>query len=92
MIWVDGWNAKKYIKHSGGFGPRAYKKLTYVVHANGESESVRHILFFRKYPKVRPGSEVVVPQKPEPKLQAPAYVSMGSTLVSMAAIIVTLLK
>lgn len=92
MIWAKGWNAKDYIKRAGGFAPRAYKKLTYVVHANGESESVRHILFFRKYPEVRPGSEVVVPQKPEPKLQAPAYVSMGSTLVSMAAIIVTLLK
>ncbi len=92
MIWVKGWNAKKYIKNAGGFGPRAYKKMTYVVHANGESESVRHILFFRKYPKVRPGSEVVVPKKPEPKMQAPAYISMGSTLVSMAAIVVSLLR
>lgn len=92
MVWQKRWNAKDYVKAAGGFGPRAYKKLTYVVHANGESETVRHILFFRRYPEVRPGSEVVVPKKPDPKFGAPAIVSMSSSVISMIAVIVSLTR
>lgn len=92
VVWQKGWDAKDYIDMAGGFGDRARKKKTYVVHANGESESVRHVLFFRRYPGVRPGSEVVVPMKPERNITAPAIISMSSTLVSMSAIIVTLLR
>lgn len=92
LIWRKGWNAKDYIRSSGGFAPRAYKRMTYVVHANGESQSVRHFLFFRRYPEVRPGSEIIVPEKPQPKLTAPAYISMGTSIVSMVAIVATLLK
>lgn len=92
VVWQKGWDAKDYIDMAGGFGGRAHKRKTYVVHANGESESVRHFLFFRRYPDVRPGSEVVVPLKPEREITAPAIISMSSTLVSMSAIIVTLLR
>lgn len=92
VVWQKGWDAKDYIDMAGGFGGRAHKKKTYVVHANGESESVRHFLFFRRYPDVRPGSEVIVPLKPEREITAPAIISMSSTLVSMSAIIVTLLR
>ena len=92
LAWVKGWDAKDYIRKAGGFAPRAYKKLTYVVHANGESESVRHFLWFRRYPKIRPGSEVIVPERPQSKISPAGYVSMGSTIVSMAAVLVTLLK
>lgn len=92
MVWQKRWNAKDYVKAAGGFGPRAYKKLTYVVHANGESESVRHFLFIRRYPEVRPGSEVVVPKKPEPKFGAPAIVSMSSSVISMIAVIVSITR
>lgn len=92
IIWNKKWDAKDYIRAAGGFGVRAYKKRTYVVHANGESEGVRHFLWFRIYPDVRPGSEVVVPRKPLSTLGAPSIVSMSASVVSMVAVIVSLTK
>lgn len=92
MVWHRKWRADDYIDAVGGFAPRAYKRKTYVVHANGESERVRHVLFFRRYPKLRPGSEVIVPTKPERNIGLPTIVTMSSSLVSMAAVIVALTK
>ncbi len=91
LVWQNGWNAKDYVKASGGFSSKAKKRKTYVVYANGESKQVRHILFIRRYPKVTPGSEVVVPEKPERNLSTPSIISMSSSIVSMIAVIAALL-
>lgn len=90
--WEKGLRANDYIDAVGGFAAKAYKKKTYVVYANGESKRVRHILFFRVYPKVKPGSEVIVPVRPERSMTLPTIVGLGTSLVSMAAVIVALTK
>ena len=81
---------------AGGFAARAHKKKTYVVYPNGQSASVDHILFFRRYPKVVPGTEVIVPQKPESDISSQNYIQMGATVTSAlstaAVVIVTLLN
>ncbi len=92
LVWQKGWNAKDYIKHSGGFAPRSFKRKTYVIYPDGTSASVGHILFFRRYPKVTPGSEVVVPLRPQKDLNLPVYTSVFTGLISSLAVIVSLTK
>lgn len=56
---------KDYIYGSGGFSSNAKKGKVYVIKSNGEVSSTKHFLFFRNYPKVDPGSVILVPPKPE---------------------------
>lgn len=90
--WEKGWRADDYIDAVGGFAASAHKRKTYVVYANGESARVKHFLFFRRYPKVTPGSEVIVPVKPQSNLTVPSIVSMSASVVSMVAVIMALIK
>lgn len=61
----SGKRAKFYINNYGsGFGKYAKKKDTYVILPNGHIKGTKCFLFFRTYPKVKEGSEVVVPRKP----------------------------
>jgi hypothetical protein len=50
-------------------------------------------LFIRNYPKVTPGSQIVVPEHPEVnKLSTGELVSIGSVIASLALLIVTAFK
>src|SRR5690606_9982335 len=46
-----------------GFDNRAKKRRTYVVYANGEVARTKNFLFFKSYPSVEPGAEIIVPSK-----------------------------
>ncbi|WP_195715314.1 SLBB domain-containing protein [Ancylomarina sp. 16SWW S1-10-2] len=76
---------KKYIQASGGFSQSAKKSKSYVLYANGTAESTKGGLFGRRYPKLRPGCEVIVPEKPEFNKAAKTgmWVSISTALVSM---------
>lgn len=52
-----------YINRAGGFDNRAKKRRTYVVYANGEVARTKNFLFFKSYPSVEPGAEIIVPSK-----------------------------
>lgn len=52
-----------YINRAGGFDNRAKKRRTYVVYANGEVARTKNFLFFKSYPAVEPGAEIIVPSK-----------------------------
>jgi polysaccharide biosynthesis/export protein len=52
---------KDYVSTAGGFSDKAQRKLTYVTYANGSNDYTRSFLFFRKYPKIEPGSTISVP-------------------------------
>lgn len=80
----EGRSLKKYIDASGGFEKRAKKHKTFVVYPNGSSAATKGV-FHRKYPKVTPGSQIVVPQKPErEKTPASTWVALASTISSIA--------
>jgi len=53
-----------YINMAGGFDIRAKKSGTYVVYANGDVARTRKFLFFKFYPKVKAGTDIIVPSKP----------------------------
>lgn len=76
---------KDYVSRSGGFAQQAKKGKVYVVYANGTSESTRCGFLGRRYPKVEPGCEIIVPEKPEVDKAANAskWLAFTSTLASL---------
>ena len=76
---------KEYIMASGGFSQMAKKSKVYVLYANGTAESTKSGLFGRRYPKVVPGCEIIVPEKPQvdKTAQAGKWLGISSALVSM---------
>lgn len=88
IVYQKGKSLKYYINQAGGFTANAHKKKTFVQHANGAVEGSSW-----GYPKVQPGSEIIVPTKPEREpLGVQAWVSMGSVVTSLAAVVVSLLR
>ncbi|MFT7155122.1 MAG: protein involved in polysaccharide export with SLBB domain [Parvicella sp.] len=83
-------SAKAYINQAGGFDKRSVKRNTYVLYANGEVARTKNLLFFHFYPKVNPGSEVIVPVKPlKIPLRPGELISIGSSLTAVIAVIAT---
>ncbi|MEO9805407.1 MAG: SLBB domain-containing protein [Reichenbachiella sp.] len=84
----SGYGFKKFIASAGGFDQDAKKSKSYVVYANGLSAQTKSFLFFRSYPKVEPGAEIVVPRKPErTPMTAQAWVAIGSSVATLALVI-----
>lgn len=77
-------SARKVIKQAGGFAPKALKKHTYVLYADGHAEQTKHFLFFKRYPKVMPGCRVRVPVKPdEERMSVTERIAVTSALASV---------
>ena len=85
---------KRYINESGGFAPRALKKRSYIIYANGGVASTKKFLFFNNYPEVKPGGEIFVPQKEERKngLSTSEVVAISTGLATIATLIFTVLR
>ncbi len=84
---------RKYVSSAGGFSSEALRSSTYVVYANGTAKDTRNFLFFKFYPKVKPGCEIVVPVKETRRaISTMEAVTIASSLTSMLLIISTLLK
>lgn len=58
-------NLLYYIDKAGGFGVKPWRNRVYVKYANGTSRRTKNFGFFHFYPRVREGSLVVVPEKPQ---------------------------
>jgi len=69
-------NLNYYISQAGGFSERPWRKRIYVTLANGKSERTKNFGFFHFYPKVKEGSVINVPVKPQGK-GFPAAISQG---------------
>lgn len=70
IAYFPGKNARYYVKQfGGGFGETSDRKELFVQHANGEIARTKDYLVFLKYPEVRKGSLIVIPEKVEEKIQ-----------------------
>ena len=79
---------KKSIVNSGGFSENADKKRAYVIYPNGLKKQTRSFLFFKNYPKILPGSSIIVPPKPEKnRTNVAEIVGYSTSLVSIIALI-----
>ena len=85
-------NAKAAIESVGGFTNKSVKKEVYVEYQNGLRKTTRNFLFFKFYPRVLPGSKVIVPEKDESrnKTSVGEIVGYTTSLVSIIALIKSL--
>lgn len=82
---------KKYIADAGGFTKEADRGKAYIVYANGSADRTRRFLFFKNYPKVRPGAEIVVPERAERQRLSPqAWIGIGSGLTTLTLTVITI--
>ncbi|UPS45233.1 SLBB domain-containing protein [Prevotella sp. E15-22] len=82
--FAAGKKAKYYINQAGGYSAKAKKKRTYIIYMNGDVAKVTGRT------KVRPGCEIVVPQKSINKMTTAETVTLGSGIASIATMIATL--
>lgn len=95
LVRYDSGNTlKDYINKSGGFSMKSKRGKTYVVYANGDIASTKNFLFFRSYPKIRPGALILVPTKLENpnKIGVQEVVSIGTGVTAIALLIDRLLR
>jgi protein involved in polysaccharide export with SLBB domain len=82
-----------YLNAVGGIDYKGWKKKAYIVYPNGKAAVAHSFLFFKSYPKVIPGSQIIVPEKPEvKKMTAGEWVGIGSVVSSLALLILTAFK
>ncbi|HVW97758.1 MAG TPA: SLBB domain-containing protein [Mucilaginibacter sp.] len=62
-INYHGHSFKYYINAAAGTTENARLKGAYIKYPDGLNQPVKHFLFFRSYPDVKPGSKIVVPEK-----------------------------
>ena len=85
VAYKKGENAKYYINKAGGFGQRAKKSHTYIVHMNGTVNQMG------KSDKPTPGSEIIVPTKPKTDAaQLSQWLAIGTSTASIATMIATI--
>jgi protein involved in polysaccharide export with SLBB domain len=91
--FTDKYKFKDYVNGAGGFSDRSAKRRAYLVQANGTVKGTKSFLFVRKYPTVKPGSEIFVPIKRErERLRTIEIVSISTALVTMLAILLNVVK
>lgn len=82
-----------YITAAGGYSADAIKRKAYIVYANGEAARSSKFLFFTFRPKVKPGSEIIVPKKAEgKKVSTGELIGISSSIASLAGLIIALLR
>ncbi len=88
IIHKKGKSFKRYVSEAGGYTQKALKRRAYVVYANGVAAGTKKILFFNSYPKVKPGSEIIVPPRQDrEKISAQemlAIITGTATLIVLA--------
>ena len=83
-----------YINSVGGKDGKAWLKKAYIIYPNGKADCTNSFLMFKFFPKVEPGCQIVVPEKPENKKKTSTaeIVGLGSMFTSLAGVVIAILK
>lgn len=81
-----GSNLRKYLRESGGTTKSARRSNIFVIEPNGRARMTHNFLGMHFYPKVVPGSSIVVPAKlqRDRKLDDPATIAAIASIVASA--------
>ncbi|MEP6514103.1 MAG: SLBB domain-containing protein, partial [Parafilimonas sp.] len=90
----EKYGMRYYISSAGGISPDGKRSRIYVLYANGKAASTRRFLFFKTYPDVKPGTEIIVPAKPEnrTRLSTGEFIAISSALASLAGVVIAILR
>lgn len=90
---IEGKGLKFYVNQTGGFTDMSKKSRAYVIYPNGKAAATKNYVLFKNYPKILPGSEIIIPRKPEKNPMPPtAWITIGSGVASMALTIATIVN
>lgn len=95
VVYENRMDLKDYISRAGGFTDDSRKARVYVLKPNGNAERTRHFLFFRSYPKVTPGSEIIVPRQrvvERRRLSTGEVIGISTALAALGGVLIQLLK
>jgi protein involved in polysaccharide export with SLBB domain len=95
IVFEPNQSLKYYINKAGGFTENARKSNAYVLYPNGSAGKSKGFLFFRSYPKVIAGSEIIVPSKSDSKkqkLSTGEVIGISTAIASMGGVLVALLN
>lgn len=85
VAFQKGKSAKYYVNKAGGFGDRAKKNHTYIVHMNGTVNQMG------KGDKPTPGCEIIVPTKPKADAaKINQWMGIGTSAASVATMFATI--
>ena len=90
VLYMPGLTLKDVVEESGGFLNTASHRRTYVMYPNGEIRTIRHFLFFKSYPTIKPGAEVYVPLHVR-KYTIAEVASVGAASASVAALFISMI-
>lgn len=95
IVFKEGASIQYYIDKAGGFTDNAKRKRLYVLNANGNAQKTKKFLFFRRYPIVSNGSEILVPKLPDnikKGLTTAEWLAVASGMASIAGIAVSIIN
>ncbi|WP_395074249.1 SLBB domain-containing protein [Flavobacterium sp.] len=91
--FVKGKSFNYYLNAVGGLDNKGWKKRAYIIYPNGKADVANSFLFFRSYPKVVSGSQIVVPERPTSnRLSVGEWVGIGSVITSLSLLLITAFK
>lgn len=93
QAYQNGRSLRYYVNRSGGFSDNAMKRKTFVIYSDGTTQVTRGLIC-HNYPKIEPGSQIIVPQKPEKSKtdNTGKWLAIASTLTTIMIAITTILK
>lgn len=74
MRYDKSYSLTKFVSQAGGFSDNAMKRKSYIVYANGTAEKTSSFLWFKNYPDVEPGAEIIIPKKKEKRKLTPGEI------------------
>ena len=91
--FVKGKSFNYYLNAVGGLDNKGWKKRAYIIYPNGKADVANTFLFFRSYPKVVSGSQIVVPERPEvKKISTAEIIGISGVVASLAGIVIAVLR
>lgn len=95
VVFEEGRKLDFYLGRAGGVTPKAVKRRIYVLKPNGNAVKTSKFLFFRNYPTVTPGSQIIVPGKPDntsKRMSTGEVIGISTAIASMGGVLVALLN
>jgi len=94
IAYNKSYSFRDYLSSAGGVSEAGRKSKIYIIAANGKAQSTRSFLFFKNYPEVTPGAEIIVPAKEEKvnRLTTGEVIGIASALASLAGVVIAILR
>jgi len=93
QAYQKGRSLKYYINRSGGYSDKALKKNAFVIYSDGTTKVTKSFIV-HIYPAIQPGSQIIVPMKPEKQKvdNTAKWLGIASTMATVVMAISYLVK